>query len=516
MIGIELDRLIKKRSVIISRRNLYLIPNTLYINNIRAIFTVKRLTEGWDVLNLYDIVRLYEGRDEGRDKKTGARKAGDATVSEIQLIGRGVRYFPFIYKEKEVNRRKFDNELENPMRVLEEFDFHCFDDNRGHYIDELKRELKRKGYIKDNRVIKRFGIKEDFKESEFYKTVKVFLNEKIENKHKRKNNLEDIKKHFAFEYRSKVFSIKEEQLELGEDEDITLLKSRESEKKTLIVELSKFDKNIVYKALNIKSKQDNSVYRFDLLKDELEIDSIDDFLKGEILGDQKISIVTLSKVKSLNDIENREQLEIVLGFLDKLEVFLKTISNPYLGTEFQGVKFTDVFGEPKQKAVVVDDENKRIEADLVGEDWYVLNAFNGTDEEINLVNFLKEKIGNLKAEYKEVYLLRNEEVYKIYDFEKGRGFQPDFLLFLKHNKQKLYYQVFIEPKGSQFKDKEGAFAGSKEAWKQEFLEKISRKYSDDNLIKLEDKNYKLIGLPLFNESNKKDFDDVFQKELLSS
>lgn len=29
-------------------------------NHIRAIFTVNRLTEGWDVLNLFDIVRLYE------------------------------------------------------------------------------------------------------------------------------------------------------------------------------------------------------------------------------------------------------------------------------------------------------------------------------------------------------------------------------------------------------------------------------------------------------------------------
>ena len=42
-------------------------------NNIRAIFTVARLTEGWDVLNLFDIVRLYEGRDEGKDDK-GNRK----------------------------------------------------------------------------------------------------------------------------------------------------------------------------------------------------------------------------------------------------------------------------------------------------------------------------------------------------------------------------------------------------------------------------------------------------------
>jgi len=32
-------------------------------NKIRAIFAVQKLNEGWDVLNLFDIVRLYETRD---------------------------------------------------------------------------------------------------------------------------------------------------------------------------------------------------------------------------------------------------------------------------------------------------------------------------------------------------------------------------------------------------------------------------------------------------------------------
>ena len=73
-------------------------------NNIRAIFTVARLTEGWDVLNLFDIVRLYEGRDEGKDDK-GNRKAGSSTIAEKQLIGRGIRYFPFSYSEKIKNKR---------------------------------------------------------------------------------------------------------------------------------------------------------------------------------------------------------------------------------------------------------------------------------------------------------------------------------------------------------------------------------------------------------------------------
>jgi len=108
-------------------------------NHIRAIFTVKRLTEGWDVLNLFDIVRLYEGRDESH--KNGKRIAGQATIQEIQLIGRGVRYFPFEYKGYEKYKRKFDNDLEIPLSVLEEFYYHSDNDHR--YLDELKRELIR-------------------------------------------------------------------------------------------------------------------------------------------------------------------------------------------------------------------------------------------------------------------------------------------------------------------------------------------------------------------------------------
>ncbi len=61
-------------------------------NPIRAIFTVDRLTEGWDVLNLFDIVRLYEGQNGGGSNKQSGKTAA-ATVSEKQLIGRGLRYF---------------------------------------------------------------------------------------------------------------------------------------------------------------------------------------------------------------------------------------------------------------------------------------------------------------------------------------------------------------------------------------------------------------------------------------
>ena len=63
-------------------------------NEIRAIFAVKMLDEGWDVLNLFDIVRLYDTRD-GRWTRDGKYIPGNTTIAERQLIGRGARYYPF-------------------------------------------------------------------------------------------------------------------------------------------------------------------------------------------------------------------------------------------------------------------------------------------------------------------------------------------------------------------------------------------------------------------------------------
>ncbi|MBK55518.1 MAG: type III deoxyribonuclease, partial [Euryarchaeota archaeon] len=42
-------------------------------NPIRAVFCVQKLNEGWDVLNLFDIVRLYEGQNTGGSNKTAGK-----------------------------------------------------------------------------------------------------------------------------------------------------------------------------------------------------------------------------------------------------------------------------------------------------------------------------------------------------------------------------------------------------------------------------------------------------------
>ena len=81
-------------------------------NLIRCIFAVDQLNEGWDVLNLFDIVRLYETRSAERHGGPGRQ-----TIQEAQLIGRGARYCPFTTTDKaERFLRKFDEDIENELK----------------------------------------------------------------------------------------------------------------------------------------------------------------------------------------------------------------------------------------------------------------------------------------------------------------------------------------------------------------------------------------------------------------
>lgn len=139
-------------------------------NHIRAIFTVNRLTEGWDVLNLYDIVRLYQEQIAGGSTK----KTPEATTKEKQLIGRGVRYYPFDYNGEICNKRKFDSDLDNELRVLEELFYYTFDE-KSRYISHLKEELKKDGYIQEDsdKIVKKFDLKASFKASEDFKKLLI-------------------------------------------------------------------------------------------------------------------------------------------------------------------------------------------------------------------------------------------------------------------------------------------------------------------------------------------------------
>lgn len=151
-------------------------------NPYRAIFEVKKLDEGWDVLNLFDIVRLYETRDA----KNGV--PGKNTIAEAQLIGRGARYCPFVINDDdEKYKRKYDKDIENSLRICEELYYHCQYDSR--YIDELNKALKETGIIPENTVDIKYSLKDDFKAEDLYQTGFVFKNRRVEKSRKDVNEL---------------------------------------------------------------------------------------------------------------------------------------------------------------------------------------------------------------------------------------------------------------------------------------------------------------------------------------
>ena len=141
-------------------------------NPYRAVFAVDKLNEGWDVLNLFDIVRLYETRD-GKNGKPGA-----GTISEAQLIGRGARYCPFrIDDEQPKYQRKYDDDVDNQLRICETLYYHCWNEPR--YISELHTALREIGLDLEGIVTKRYSLKDSFKTDELYQTGYVFTNERI-------------------------------------------------------------------------------------------------------------------------------------------------------------------------------------------------------------------------------------------------------------------------------------------------------------------------------------------------
>ena len=72
--------------------------------------------------------------------------------------------------------------------------------------------------------------------------------------------------------------------------------------------------------------------------------------------------------------------------------------------------------------------------DLDSFDWYAYDDNFCTDEEKLLVRLLKNLMTELEEKWTDIYLLRNEKAVRIYSFDKGKSFEPDFLMFANDKK----------------------------------------------------------------------------------
>jgi type III restriction enzyme len=143
-----------------------LLMNTLEDTNnpIRAIFAVAKLNEGWDVLNLFDIVRISE-------ESVSTKKSTD---SEAQLIGRGARYYPFVKDNKKSYIRRFDS-TNNDLKVIETLHYHTINDNA--YIKNLEESLAAANIqVKEDKFDRlEAKVKSKIRKLDFLKTEKSIL-----------------------------------------------------------------------------------------------------------------------------------------------------------------------------------------------------------------------------------------------------------------------------------------------------------------------------------------------------
>ena len=476
------------------KENYQILVNTLEdkSNRIRAIFAVQKLNEGWDVLNLFDIVRCYETRD------SKGNRPGSTTVSEAQLIGRGARYFPFVLPQSpaltgaEENgrfRRKFDGDLEHELRVLEELHYHSINDSR--YIAEIRQALIEQGMMDEREVTRELKLKELFKETQFYKYGIVWLNERRPKDYQRVRSFADlgVKKRNYTHFIATGHGGATVALENGKKGLVVKDEIRQD------VKMRDIEHNIVQSAI-----ARNPFFAYANLKRYFpNLTSIREFIaSNEYLGGLEITFQ--GNVYGLDD-NRAEKLSAMLGLLTQIEAEIRANITDYEGTQdFRRDWVREVF---KKKVLKFDAKNPRAVEDLQFEhfvsskDWFAFNTIYGTSEEKAFVRMLDRQMQRLQTQYEQIYLLRNEGHFAVYNFTDGRVFQPDFVLFLRQkNGETLTYQLFIEPKAK--------FLQKAEPWKLDFLNEIKGEF-ENRLMTFEGKKYRLIGVPFYNNEDENQF-----------
>ena len=461
-------------------------------NLIRCIFAVDQLNEGWDVLNLFDIVRLYETRSAERHGGPGRQ-----TIQEAQLIGRGARYCPFTTSDKsERFLRKFDDDIDNELRVCETLYSHCMYNSL--FISELTTAMKGIGLLPDNIKECSYILKEDFKRDIIYNNGLVFENERVVKSRKQITELlPSVRtRDYEIDLSSGATSIVNL---LAPSSDVVKTLERVSTKSFTIGQIAEKNYSIVHKAL----RQFN-IFKFNILQQYYpNLKSTKQFITdNNYLGNIKINI------KISNDEITNEQLYIACKrVVEKISNSISDIEETFEGTkEFKSRKICEVF---RDKTVSYTDPHgdgqgvsqshgaisEHLKVNLPDEDWFVFTDNFGTSEEKEFVAYFKEHVQDLKNKYEKVYLIRNERQLKLFSFNGGERFEPDYVLIMTKQNGNItdQYQIFIEPKGSHLIQKD--------SWKESFLLEIESSGIPVKTL-VNDNNYKITGFPFFNRAER--------------
>lgn len=455
-------------------------------NNIRVVFAVNKLNEGWDVLNLFDIVRIPSNISQSKSSKTSKSKPAKSTISEAQLIGRGARYCPFVLEDNfDKFRRKFDDDADNDLKILEDLYYYSF--NEPNYIVELKQALRNEGFsLSEDSEHRQLKLKDEFKETNFYKSGKIFLNERINEDYSYIDNFDSLNENLK-NFHHEIYS---GELEItggfSESDDEIATKSSK------LVTISEIQQHIIKSAL---SKID--FYKFDNLQKYFDIDSVDDLITDKhFLKD--FAITFHGYEEDLNHLNNYHYFDAIYNLLLSIEKEVEKKIVHYRGSlEFKEKDIKDIFYD--KELIIPKNDTERLdgyEQVIKYCKWYVFNANYGTSEEKACFNFIESIMETLETKFKEIYFIRNEQHFKIFNFKDGNAFEPDFVLFLKDEDDKIYnYQLFVEPKGDHLI--------KHDFWKEDFLSEINITKIKPTIMK--DEEYVIYGLPFYNKNQESKF-----------
>ncbi|MFP6283922.1 DEAD/DEAH box helicase family protein [Helicobacter pylori] len=425
----------------------------------RVIFSVDKLNEGWDVLNLFDIVRL---------KNKASQKD---TTKDAQLIGRGARYYPFSYNDFKPSRiefyqRKFD--LSNPLSALERLDYHAVYDSE--FIAKLKEELRELGlgFIEKEKTTipltptKRFKCyyasnTKDKKKNLFNKDYTDSVEAKLKSLHVPL---------FAFDVREKKVDFKEEN-----KGDTTYY---------IPHTLDKIPLNYFLKTLNLKNLD------FKTLKKAFTKHAFNN--KVEFI-ERYVSSLKTNFHKSQKFDNNEILLKLAVYIIENLKDTLLKEQDKYEVSTLELKEF-----ETHNKSLSASEWEKNIPF----YEWLLFKDMRKLDSDLerDFLDFINKNKELLDKKFKEWCVLRNDHFTELKVFCNiedspyyAQGFEPDFILFAQtHEDEFLGFTCYMEAKGEHLEPSN--------AWKKEFLEML-----ENAALKIHNKKLHLKGLPFFTSTN---------------
>ncbi|GAA8041379.1 DEAD/DEAH box helicase family protein [Helicobacter pylori] len=424
----------------------------------RVIFSVDKLNEGWDVLNLFDIVRLKKANQKD-------------TIKDAQLIGRGARYYPFSYNDFKPSRiefyqRKFD--LSNPLSALERLDYHAIYDSE--FIAKLKEELQDLG----------LGLIEKEKTTIPLTPTKRFKCYYASNTKDKKKNLFNMDYSdpveaklqslhvplFAFDVREKKVDFKEE--------------NKGDRTYYIPHTLDKIPLNYFLKALNLKNLD------FKTLKKAFKKHAFNN--KVEFI-ERYVSSLKTNFHKSQRFDDNKTLLKLAVYIIENLkDTLLKEQDKPSVSA-LELKEF-----ETHNKSLSASEWEK----DIPFYEWLLFKDMRKLDSDLEreFLDFINDHKEILDKKFKEWCVLRNDHFTELKVFCNienspfyAQGFEPDFILFARtHSDEFLGFTCYMEAKGEHLE--------LSNAWKKEFLEML-----ENATLKSHNKKLHLKGLPFFTFTN---------------